>query len=338
MNPFWNNAERRLRSLLRIAIFFILFLLFALGLVFLLSDIVLPRISADSFLLTTRVRNNFLLAESTSPLVALGAVFLAMFLAGRFLDRRPFRDFGFHRNKGWWSDFIFGISLGTLLMLAIFLLEFGLGWIRIKGLFLSKEGIPFWVGMIIDLLIFISVGFYEEMMLRGYLLRNLAEGLNLRWINPRTAVILATLLSSILFGLLHLGNPGMSLVSLLNLILAGIFLSLGFILTGELALPIGLHIAWNYFQGAVFGFPVSGVAGAAPLVTIEQVENSWLTGGVFGPEAGAVGLLAMILGSVLIFAWVKRRRGSVTLQNNLAIYQKPGTAQAVSPPDQNSPG
>jgi uncharacterized protein len=322
MNPFWNLAERRLRAVLRLVIFGICFILLAFGFVFILTDIILPRIPQTSMLLTTQVRNNFLLAELTSPLVALAAAFLSFFLAGRYLDKRPFRDFGFHQQKGWGGDFLFGLGLGAFLMLAIFLIELTFGWIQITGFYNAQGALPSWLGLALDLVIFISVGFYEEMVVRGYVLRNLAEGLNVRWLNPRTAVILATVVSSILFGMLHLGNPNMSLVSLLNLMLAGVFLAIGFITTGELALPIGLHIAWNFFQGAVFGFPVSGVMAATPLLTIRQVNNSWLTGGVFGPEAGLVGLLAMVLGSALIFAWVKHKRGSAALQTRLAVYER----------------
>ncbi len=183
-----------------------------------------------------------------------------------------------------------------------------------------------------DLITFISVGIYEEMLMRGYILRNLAEGFNLRWIKPVTAVILATLVSSVIFSVLHLVNPGANLMSFINIFLAGVFLSVGFILTGELAMPIGLHIAWNFFQGAVFGFPVSGVAGVNPLISIEQVNNGWMTGGYFGPEAGGIGILAMLLGTVLILAWVKKTRGQLGIKENLAIYVRPGESEITSEP------
>ncbi len=328
MNPFWNSAERRLRSLLRIGLQLILYLLFALGLVFIMSDLIMPLIPQDSPLLVIRMRNNFLFGEFTSPLIALGATLLSMFLAARYLDRRPFRDFGFHRDRGWWRDFFIGLGLGTLLMALVFLVEMSLGWLRVTGFIAPNGGNPFWLGVGVDLITFICVGVYEEMLFRGYIQRNLAEGLNLRWLTPRKAVILATVLTSIIFSILHLMNPGASLMSFLNIFLAGIFLSLGFILTGELALPIGLHIAWNFFQGAIFGFPVSGVAGVNPVISIEQVNTSWLTGGFFGPEAGGIGVLAMLLGAGLILVWVKKSRGSIHLREELAVYEKSTGSQS----------
>jgi membrane protease YdiL (CAAX protease family) len=330
MNPFWNSAERRLRSLLRIGLQLLLYLLFALGLVFIMSDLLMPIIPQDSPLLAIRMRNNFLFGELTSPLIALGATLLSMFLAARYLDRRPFRDFGFHREQGWWRDFFIGLGIGSLLMVLIFLVEMSLGWLRITGFFTARGGNPFWLGIVVDMITFISVGIYEEMLMRGYILRNLAEGSNFRWLKPTTAVILATVLTSIIFSALHLANPGASLMSFLNIFLAGVFLSLGFILTGELALPIGLHIAWNFFQGAIFGFPVSGVSGVNPVISIEQVNIGWMTGGFFGPEAGGIGILAMLLGAVLILTWVKKSRGSIRLREELAVYEKP----SVSPTQQ----
>jgi membrane protease YdiL (CAAX protease family) len=336
MNPFWNSNERRLRSLLRIVLQLILYLLFALGLVFIMSDLLMPLIPPDSPLLVIRFRNNFLLGELTSPLIALGATLLSMFLAAKFLDKRRFCDFGFHREKGWWNDFFFGLGLGAVLMAFIFLVELSLGWIRVIGFFSPRAGNPFWLGILIDLITFICVGIYEEMLLRGYVLRNLAEGMNFKRLKPTTAVLLATFFSSVIFSLLHLTNPGASILSFINLLIGGIFLSLGFILTGELAIPIGLHIAWNFFQGVVFGFPVSGVAAINPVISIEQTLNNPITGGIFGPEAGAIGLLATFLGSFLILAWCRKLKGNITLQASLAVYQVSTKPSAALPPE-NSP-
>lgn len=115
---------------------------------------------------------------------------------------------------------------------------------------------------------FFSVGFYEELLSRGYHIKNLSEGLNFNKSNPKVAILIATLISSALFGILHVFNPNANWVSTLNLVLAGIFLATGYILTGELALSIGIHTAWNFFQGNIFGFPVSGRNAGATLQAI----------------------------------------------------------------------
>jgi membrane protease YdiL (CAAX protease family) len=105
--------------------------------------------------------------------------------------------------------------------------------------------------------------------------------------------------------------------------LAGLFLGLGFILTGELAIPIGLHMSWNFFQGSVFGFPVSGLNSAASFIGIHQSGPDLFTGGVFGPEAGLVGLSALVLGSVVIVLWLRWTRGAAQLEQRLAVFSPP---------------
>ncbi|MGC9358598.1 MAG: CPBP family glutamic-type intramembrane protease, partial [Anaerolineae bacterium] len=123
------------------------------------------------------------------------------------------------------------------------------------------------------------------------------------------------------FGLAHVLNPNTTVVSTLNLMLSGIFLGLGYVLTGDLALPIGLHITWNFFQTNVFGFAVSGMASTTSFIVIEQ-QGPWLwTGGQFGPEAGLMGIGAMIVGSALTLLWVSWRRGKIHLKHDLARYE-----------------
>ncbi len=329
-NPLWNQHEHRLRAAWRLLLaVVILLLLMPAGSAALPALIALALwlggqlpAGADIPAITEAV--NQVLYHSI-PLVilqrALGvlASVLAIALAGRLLDRRRFRDFGFHLNRGWWADFGFGLSLGAVLMALIFLAESAAGWVTVTGLYRYSYSV-FWVPMLTGVFLFIGVGVQEELITRGYLLRNLAEGFNFPRLGPRGALLLAYLGSSAVFGLLHLGNPNASLVSTLNLMAAGLFLGLGYVLTGELAIPIGLHITWNYFQGYVFGFPVSGTIAAASLFNIQQSGPELWTGGAFGPEAGLIGLLAILLGSLLTVAWVRARRGRAALDAALAVY------------------
>ena len=253
-------------------------------------------------------------------LASLLAVFLSVWLSGRFLDHRPLADFGFHLGGGWWLDLLFGMFLGAVLMTAIFFAELALGWISIAGPFESVEpGLPFGLAILIPTAVFIGVGIYEETLSRGYQLRNIAEGLNYPAFGPRTAVVAAWVLTSAIFGLLHVFNPNASFISTTNIALAGLLLGIGYILTGELAIPIGLHITWNFFQGSVYGFPVSGnqTIGATFLNTRQAGPELW-TGGTFGPEAGLVGIGAMISGSILIALYVYLRTGRVSIHTPIA--------------------
>ncbi len=262
------------------------------------------------------------MVQALSSLATLAVMALSFWLCGLFVDRRPLADFGFHFNRRWWTDFGFGLFLGALLMALIFGVELAAGWVTITGWLQGTGSISFGVGMAVSVIVFLCVGFYEEMFSRGYQLRNLAEGLNFKFLSPRAALLIAYLISSSFFGLLHLGNPNSSLTSTLYLVGAGLFLGIGYLLTGELALPIGLHIAWNFFQGNVFGFPVSGSVTGATIIAIQQGGPEFLTGGAFGPEAGLIHPIAAVLGIILIFLWVRYSHGKAALQDRLAVYPK----------------
>ncbi len=208
--------------------------------------------------------------------------------------------------------------LGALLMAVIFLFQLAVGWVRVTGTWVvHRPDASFALSFLTPLISYVLVGIYEELFSRGYQLKNLAEGL--RFVGPRGAVLAATLLSSAVFGILHAANPNATLLSTVNLVVAGFFLATGYVLTGELAIPIGLHISWNLVQGNVFGFPVSGTgARAATVIAIQQQGPALWTGGAFGPEGGLLGLVIMLAGIALTVAWVRWRRGQVGLHVQLA--------------------
>ncbi|MGD2144743.1 MAG: CPBP family intramembrane metalloprotease [Anaerolineae bacterium] len=339
---FWNRRQRRARTLWRL-----------IGQVVLLVAVALPLQAAVGFAafgalmaqegispnhltdpevirdaLNPQVVQQFLfqspLLTTLSSLSLVGSFAISVWLAGRFLDRRRFVDFGFHINSSWWIDFAFGLLQGAGLMLVIFLIELAAGWVTVTDTFttLNPEA-TFPAAILPPLATFLAVGFYEELFSRGYQLQNIAEGLNWRAIGPRAAIVVATLLSSALFGVLHAGNPHASPFSTVNLIVAGVQLAVGYLLTAELAIPIGLHIAWNFVQGNVFGFPVSGTGfRSASFITIEQSGPDLWTGGAFGPEAGLLGLGTMMVGILLTVLWVRWRHGQVRL--DLSLAEKPG--------------
>jgi len=329
-NPFWNKREHRLRTGWRLLLGAVsLFVLMQVGSALLPALIALGLWLSGKFPPSASIEvlidgvNQVLI--SSIPLIILqgvlgaAALVLAIALAGRLFDRRRFADFGFHFNRRWWIDFGFGLALGAVLMAFIFGVEWAAGWVTVTGLYRYYSAV-FWAPMLVGMFTFIGVGVYEEVITRGYLLRNLAEGFHFGRISPRSALLIAYLGSSAVFGLLHLGNPNSSWISTINLVIAGLFLGLGFVLTGELAIPIGLHITWNYFQGYVFGFPVSGGITAASLFQTQQGGPDLWTGGAFGPEAGLIGLIAILIGSALTVAWVRWQHGRAGLDARLSVY------------------
>jgi hypothetical protein len=109
-----------------------------------------------------------------------------------------------------------------------------------------------------------------------------------------------------MFGLLHIFNPNATWVSTAGIFFAGVYLAYGYIRTKQLWLPIGLHIGWNFFEGVVFGFPVSGLDIYALTRITVNGPDLW-TGGAFGPEAGLIVLPALLLGGFLIFLYTRIR-------------------------------
>jgi membrane protease YdiL (CAAX protease family) len=308
-NIFWNKEEARLRAGWRLVLQFVILILFMVILA------ILDSILADSLPRSPMGKSDSILL----PIELLVAFLLSVWFAGRFLDRRRFADFGFRFGPSWWVDLGFGLALGALMITTIFLIELVAGWTTITETFKSGiNGIAFPIDILCALVTFICVGIFEELLARGYQLKNLAEGLNFKFFSPKGAIVLAALDTSAVFGLLHAFNPSASMISTLNLMLAGILYATAYLLTGELAVPIGFHIMWDFFGGSVFGFPVSGFDPGRTFITIRQGGPDLWTGGAFGPEAGLLGTGARLVGILLIIGWVRLRYGKVSLQEELA--------------------
>jgi len=289
---FWNFNERRLRALLRILITLI----------------------ATTILMFIFVMPFFIVSEGDPALYIQKIAFyiaavVSVWLATRFLDKRRFSETGIYLKRNWWIDLGFGLLLGAFLMTLIFLVELAAGWVTINETFhAGNSSQPFLVAILLPLLLMVIVGIAEELLFRGYLLLNLAEGFNLRFIGSKWALVLSWLFTSAIFGFAHIINPNSTVVSSVIITFGGMWLGLGYVLTGSLAIPIGIHITWNLFQGHVFGFPVSGRRDfSASFIAIEQGGSEVWTGGAFGPEAGILGLFALILGVLLVLAWIRIR-------------------------------
>ena len=323
---FWHRDERRLRAFWRLIVQLLIFIPLAVVMSLVIGVLSLGWLVAVEGLSVREVAGvemvQVLMGSPAFQVANHLIVGLAMtgsvWLAGRWVDRRRFAGFGLHPDRTWWGDFGFGLLLGALLMGVIFLFQLAVGWVRVTGTWVVyRPDASFALSFLTPLISYVLVGIYEELFSRGYQLKNLAEGL--RFLGPRGAVLAATFLSSAVFGILHAANPNATLLSTLNLVVAGFFLATGYVLTGELAIPIGLHISWNLVQGNVFGFPVSGTgARAATVIATQQQGPALWTGGAFGPEGGLLGLVIMLAGIALTVAWVRWRRGQVGLHVQLA--------------------
>ena len=338
MELFLDKSTGRLRALWRLAIQYWLFWVLV-PIAF--NLLVVAWLLADS---GGRLASGSLDASAVSgspalPLLSsvagLSAAILTVWLAGRFLDRRPFSAFGFRLGAGWWLDLCFGMVLGALLMTILFLLELRLGWVEVTGSFETRGDAPFVISMLFPVATFLCVSVSEETVSRGYQLKNAAEGLNHPALGPRGAILLAWFLSSVFFAVLHADNPNATSISTLNIVLAGLMLGYGYVLSGELAIPIGLHITWNLFQGAVYGFPVSGFGSFGPtLLATEQGGPELWTGGSFGPEGGLLAPAVMLLGMSLVALWTRLRTGKISLHTPIA--ESPSSDSQHIPPQRHS--
>jgi hypothetical protein len=195
------------------------------------------------------------------------------------------------------------LGLGLAWGAGLFTLTFAL--LLLFGAY-SLTGIGNGSGVILILAISLISGVLEELVFRAVVYRIVQEWLG-TWV--------ALALSAALFGALHLGNDNATLVAGLAIALeAGVLLALAYQATGRIWLPIGLHLAWNFTQGGVFGVPVSGfnldalVGGT--LLTSAAHGPDWLSGGSFGAEASIFSVI-VCLGGAAYFLWRVRRAGRI---------------------------
>lgn len=289
---FWNSAEGRLRALWRV-----LLLMPAVGLQVATVALLFGELMEDPVI---------------QNVVFGGLSILNIFLAAKWWDHRPMGELGMRMGRAWWADFAFGLLLGFLLIAMVFSVEYSQGWVTVTTMLTAVDGGSFFSNLMLTTLVMVVIGFNEELIFRGYLLKNCTEGLSR--LPGKLAPLLSALFISSLFGLAHVRQPNATGVSTLNIVLAGILLATPYLITGRLGLSIGLHIAWNFTEGVVFGFPISGTSNwPARFIAIEQSGPERWTGGPFGPEGGLLCLFAMALGFLLVIAWARFREGAVNI-------------------------
>ena len=234
-----------------------------------------------------------------TQIAELAAVTLSVFVARRYLDRRSFASLGLQAGRRSVLDLVAGIGITFLMMGLIFAAAWMLGWLKLTGFAWQVQSAnEVGLELLIFLVVCLLVGWNEELMSRGYHLQTLASGLTQGW---------GWILSSTVFGVLHLANPHANWMAVVGIVLAGLFLGYAYIRTGQLWLSIGLHTGWNFFEGVVFGFPVSGL----PFYHLTRITVSgpdiW-TGGQFGPEAGLLLIPALAVGFGLVSLYTPRTR------------------------------
>ncbi len=278
------NTPRIKHGWLRAVLFFISFFIFVslfdlvgIAIVSLLTEYSFKEYISDTALL---MENKMMLLMMVCQLA--GTLF-TVWLFQKYINREPFSSIGIQFN-GYEDDFIFGLLIG----LGLIVMGFG---ILIIFNFISITSLQFsFIDQLFYLCLFAVVSLNEEIAMRGYILQNLSSSFN---------KYIALAMSSLVFMIMHIGNPNMSAIPLFNLFLAGLFLGIYCIHRKNLWFPIGAHFTWNYFQGPVLGFEVSG--NEVNSLIIQRLDGSDLiTGGQFGFEGSIILTIFMIIGIIYL--------------------------------------
>ncbi len=290
--------EGRLRPTWRVVIYVLAYFLGSIAVqipiaVFLVLAIGLGAVD-ESTLLSVEYSLPLLIAVS---LANLALILPLTYLFRRFLDGGTLVELGFHRKAGWSRQILQGLLLGALLIGFVFLLEWGAGWLRVSGFAWQAQSPMLIVGNLVGYFVMMTlVAFNEELSYRGYIFQNL----NADW-GPVVSVVA----SSVLFGLFHGLNPNVTWLALFNVFLAGVLLAGCYLTTKALWLPMAFHFSWNFVQGPILSFPVSGLATNGLLLT-RSGGNPLITGGPFGPEAGLISTGTLGVALLVLFLWRRR--------------------------------
>ena len=287
MRNVFINEFGRLRSGWRVLVF-----VFAFMAAFLLFVTVLRGVYVAFLDLAPQLPGSRMLAHVVYRLSLIGAALGAGYLCARFLEALPWRSLGLTLHAGWLRDLVIGSVIGFIsLALAVGIATAG------KGLEFSINNAPalsLTRSMLGSAALLMVAALAEEAMFRGYPLQTFARA---------QLVFLGVVLTSLAFAFAHLGNPNVVPgATLINTLLAGVWLAVAYVRTRSLWLPLGVHWGWNWALGWFFGLPVSGATlFSNPFLRATDEGPAWLTGGDYGIEGGVACTVAMGISTILVW-------------------------------------
>jgi membrane protease YdiL (CAAX protease family) len=207
------------------------------------------------------------LQETIVELFSLMGTVLTVWLFSHFIDKIKFQALGF-KDKAVVPQIVTGFLMGVIIL--------SIGFFALVYFEQIHWQNTHWVipDLVAEVFLFLMVAFSEELLSRGYVLNNLMQSMNKAW---------ALVVSSLMFSFIHILNPNFSWIGFINIFLAGVLLGLPYIYTRQLWLPIAMHFSWNFFQGPIFGFNVSGQE-IYSLITQSRAADTIWNGGKFGFE------------------------------------------------------
>lgn len=242
--------------------------------------------------------NNKDLLSLLITLFSFAFISLLVFFRVKVIEKRSFSSIGFNKNN-WLKKYSLGFLIGLAMMSIIVLILFPFGYITVEKNPIQPVGVSAIASVLVILFGWIIQGATEEIVTRGWLLNVLSTKYNIG---------VGLLISSTLFGLMHLTNPNVNYIAVINIILVGLFYGLYVIKTNDLWAVCGMHSAWNFAQGNIFGFKVSGLdVSVGSLIDLNLVGSDFVTGGIFGPEAGITATF-ILLASIGILLFIDKKR------------------------------
>lgn len=269
-----------LRALLFLIAFFILYVVIQGVVAFIIATVLNTSLSDLGTLLADPNKLGIQFIVTSSSLII---TILIAWIFRRYIDRKSFVSMGFEL-KGKGKDILYGLLVGFLLI------SLGFVILRLSNN-LEVISIQFSAKIVFGgFFFFVIAAMVEEIVFRGYILNNFMDSFKNKYI--------ALLLSAILFALIHGMNPNLSILGFINLIVAGITLGITYIYTKNLWFPVFLHVSWNFFQGTIFGFEVSG-SNFNSIIQQKVIGNDLITGGDFGFE-GSIIITVLLIGMIVI--------------------------------------
>jgi len=282
---FFNRAGR-LRSGWRLLIFVLLYAILFIALGYSLR---IALLAATIF----HLHPGMVVQDFANRLLLLLPALIAGWLCCWRLEGLPWRALGLWMHRFWFSDFIAGSLIGAGSLIVAATIAFGAGRLRFTFTGRAQPGRVVHAACA-TIVVFVIAALAEEAIFRGYPLQTLTRA-GLIWFG--------VLLTSFPFAAVHLDNPNVVAgFTFANTALAGVWLAAAYLRTRSLWFPLGVHWAWNWAQGSVFGIPVSGIKITDyPVFRAMDHGPAWLTGGSYGLEGGAACTIALVLSTIYIW-------------------------------------
>jgi membrane protease YdiL (CAAX protease family) len=233
------------------------------------------------------------------------ALLFVLYINAKYIDKQDFSVYGLTLNTQTTADFIAGSFTGTFAVGLLLMVGVGSGILQLT----EASTTPGAEAVYLFGLKMLLVGVCEEVLFRSYLFTTLYGAFHHGKNSRRQASLKALLVSSGVFGLAHVYTSHASALSIVLLAINGAVWCIPFLITGNIWLSAGMHVAWNFTQ-TLIGLPMSGNKSSIALFIVQSTGQELLTGGAYGPEAGALGVVGYFSMLIISLIYLKVTRNN----------------------------